>query len=37
MRINNRTYSAVGFIMFWIGMILTVGGLFILVVNLLRQ
>jgi len=34
-RINNKVYSVVVYTMFWIGMFLTVGGLFILVVNLL--
>jgi len=34
-RINNRTHGAFGRIVFWIGMLLTIGGLCILLINLL--
>jgi hypothetical protein len=36
-RINNRTLNALGYIVFWTGILLTVGGLCILLVNLIRH
>ncbi len=36
-RITNRTLNAFRHIVFWIGMLLTIGGLCILLVNLLRH
>lgn len=34
---NNRTYSAFGSIVFWIGTLLTIVGLCILLVNILQR
>ncbi len=36
-RINNRTYNMFGNIVFWIGTLLTIGGLLILLINLFHQ
>ncbi len=35
-RINTKTYSIFGYIVFWFGMLLTIGGLCILLINLLH-
>ncbi len=36
-RINNRTYEMLGNIVFWIGMLLTIGGLITLLINLFHH